>query len=140
MPLYEYACKGCDRRFEVVQKFSDAELRECSECGGELEKLISSSAFQLKGSGWYVTDYARKGSKDGGASSESKGTDSSESSATMVSKDSKDSRDSKESRGSKESSSLKESSSSKESSSKESSSKESSPKESSSKDSGRKSS
>ncbi len=57
MPIYEYLCLKCDRRLEVVQKFSDEPLTRCAECGGELKKLISSTSFVLKGSGWYVTDY-----------------------------------------------------------------------------------
>jgi putative FmdB family regulatory protein len=60
--LYEYQCKKCKHRFEKIQKFSDAPVRKCPECGGPVEKLISQSAVQFKGSGWYVTDYARKGS------------------------------------------------------------------------------
>jgi putative FmdB family regulatory protein len=60
MPIYEYRCKKCDREFEVIQKVSDSPLRKCRGCSGRLEKLVSRSSFQLKGSGWYVTDYARK--------------------------------------------------------------------------------
>lgn len=59
MPLYEYQCQGCNTRQEVIQKFSDAPLTECADCGGELRKLISSPAIQFKGSGFYITDYAR---------------------------------------------------------------------------------
>src|SRR5262252_8197751 len=65
MPLYEYECQSCHRRIEKIQKFSDPPLEVCPHCGGRLEKLISSPAFQFKGSGWYVTDYAKK--SDGGA-------------------------------------------------------------------------
>ncbi|NOY40203.1 MAG: zinc ribbon domain-containing protein [Nitrospirae bacterium] len=57
MPIYEYLCLKCERQLEAVQKFSDAPLSTCPECGGELKKLISSTSFVLKGSGWYVTDY-----------------------------------------------------------------------------------
>jgi putative FmdB family regulatory protein len=64
MPIYEYQCESCDRRTEVIQRISDPPLVTCDECGGDLRKLISAPAFQFKGSGWYVTDYARKG--DGG--------------------------------------------------------------------------
>lgn len=60
MPLYEYECQSCHRRIEKIQKFSDPPLAVCPHCGGRLEKLISSPAFQFKGSGWYVTDYAKK--------------------------------------------------------------------------------
>lgn len=69
MPLYEYQCKKCKHRFEKIQKFSDPALRKCPECGGPVEKLLSAPSVQFKGSGWYVTDYARKGS--GGASADS---------------------------------------------------------------------
>ena len=62
MPLYEYQCRRCKHRFERIRKFSDRALRTCPECGGRLEQLVSASSVQFKGSGWYVTDYARKGS------------------------------------------------------------------------------
>lgn len=60
MPLYEYQCKKCKAHFEKIRKFSDPPLTKCEKCGGPLEQLLSSPAFQFKGSGWYVTDYARK--------------------------------------------------------------------------------
>jgi putative FmdB family regulatory protein len=60
MPLYEYQCDACGHRFEVIQKFSDSPIEVCPKCGGAVHKLISSPAFQFKGSGWYVTDYAKK--------------------------------------------------------------------------------
>jgi putative FmdB family regulatory protein len=80
MPIYEYRCEKCGKVFEVLQRFSDAPLKTHEECGGAVEKLISHSAFQLKGSGWYQTDYAKGSSAapvaktDGkdGASAESK--------------------------------------------------------------------
>ena len=59
MPLYEYHCSKCGKIFEVMQKFSDAALTVHEECGGQVERLISTSAFQFKGSGWYATDYAK---------------------------------------------------------------------------------
>ena len=62
MPLYEYECDNNGHRFEVIQKFSDPPIQACPTCGGPVHKLISSPAFQFKGSGWYVTDYARKDS------------------------------------------------------------------------------
>jgi len=65
MPLYEYQCKKCKHRFEKIQKFSDRPVKKCPECGGPVEQLLSAPAVQFKGSGWYVTDYARK---SGGAS------------------------------------------------------------------------
>ncbi len=72
MPIYEYECKKCGHRFEVIQKVSDAPLKKCEKCKGKAERLISSPAIQFKGSGWYVTDYARKGSgSDRESSSES---------------------------------------------------------------------
>ena len=58
MPIYEYECLKCGKTHEVMQKFSDAPLTVCPECKGELKKLISASTFVLKGTGWYVTDYA----------------------------------------------------------------------------------
>jgi len=60
MPIYEYECLKCGKTTEAMQKFSDAPLTECSQCCGELRKLISMSTFHLKGSGWYTTDYAGK--------------------------------------------------------------------------------
>jgi putative FmdB family regulatory protein len=77
MPLYEYQCKKCQHRFEKIQKFSDPPVRKCPKCGGAVEKLISQSAVQFKGSGWYVTDYARKGSSGGSADSAAAGADGS---------------------------------------------------------------
>ncbi len=64
MPLYEYQCDACGHRFEVIQKFSDAPIEVCPKCGGAVAKLLSSPAIQFKGSGWYVTDYARSGKTD----------------------------------------------------------------------------
>jgi len=72
MPLYEYECEKCGHRFEKIQKFSDKMVKKCPECGGKVEQMISSPAFQFKGSGWYVTDYAKKtnaSSSDGGKDS-----------------------------------------------------------------------
>src|SRR5882757_3911281 len=69
MPLYEYQCLNCGKKTEVIQKFDDAPLAACPACGGEVKKLISSPAFQFKGTGWYVTDYA---GKKGGGPHESK--------------------------------------------------------------------
>ena len=70
MPIYEYRCLKCGEVFEVIQRFSDKDRTQCKFCKGKVERLISSSSFQLKGSGWYLTDYARK-SKPSGTSSES---------------------------------------------------------------------
>jgi putative FmdB family regulatory protein len=71
MPLYEYECKKCGHRFERIQRFSDPMVKKCPECGGKVEQMISAPAVQFKGTGWYVTDYAKK-SPGSGSSSESK--------------------------------------------------------------------
>ena len=60
MPLYEYQCDACGHRFERIQKFSDSPLTACPQCTGVVRKLVSSPAIQFKGTGWYVTDYAKK--------------------------------------------------------------------------------
>ena len=77
MPIYEYQCSKCGEIFEAFQKITDAPLTECRFCQGKVEKLISHSSFQLKGSGWYMTDYARKTS---GSSANEKPKDSTETS------------------------------------------------------------
>jgi putative FmdB family regulatory protein len=85
VPLYEYQCKSCHTTLERIQKFSDPPLTVCPHCGGELEQLLSAPAVQFKGAGWYVTDYARKGSsgsgKDGKGASDSGAKSSGETSA-----------------------------------------------------------
>jgi len=68
MPFYEYECTKCGSLSEVFQKISDPALAKCSECNGKMKKLISHSTFHLKGSGWYVTDYASKTSGNDGRS------------------------------------------------------------------------
>jgi putative FmdB family regulatory protein len=60
MPLYEYHCASCDKTHEIMQKFSEAPLETCPDCGGSLEKLMSLSSFALKGAGWYTTDYRKR--------------------------------------------------------------------------------
>ena len=60
MPIYEYECAKCGMIEEAIQKFSDRPLTRCKQCSGKLHKLISHSSFHLKGTGWYVTDYANK--------------------------------------------------------------------------------
>ena len=84
MPLYEYECESCGSRMERIQKYSDPPLTTCEKCGGALRKLLSSPAIQFKGSGFYITDYARKpessskpaeGGKDSAKASESAGSD-----------------------------------------------------------------
>lgn len=67
MPIYEYECTKCNKIHEVIQKFSDDPLKNCPLCGAEVKKLISPSTFILKGSGWYVTDYARKNNSNNGS-------------------------------------------------------------------------
>ncbi len=71
MPLYEYECQECGRRIEKIQKFSDPPLTTCEACGGVLERLVSSPAIQFKGTGWYVTDYAKPTSASGSTDSPS---------------------------------------------------------------------
>jgi putative FmdB family regulatory protein len=74
MPLYEYQCDACERRFEVIQKFSDPPADSCRVCGrGPVRRLLSSPAIQFKGSGWYITDYAQKG-KSGESAGDSAGS------------------------------------------------------------------
>ncbi len=72
MPLYEYQCDGCGSVFEVMQKFSDTPLTVHEQCGGQVHRLLSAPALQFKGSGWYITDYARGKADNGSKSSESK--------------------------------------------------------------------
>ena len=129
MPLYEYECKKCGRRFEKIQKFSDKMVKKCPECGGAVEQMISAPAVQFKGSGWYVTDYAKKSSSPGSSGGDSGSKDSG-------SKDKDKKEDKPKSEGASKDSSSKESSS-KESSSKESSAKESSSREAPRRGSGR---
>jgi putative FmdB family regulatory protein len=64
MPVYEYQCNACDNRFELRRKFSDAPVSECPKCGGEVEKLISSTAFTLKGGGWHAEGYGAAKNSD----------------------------------------------------------------------------
>ena len=66
MPLYEYKCHSCGEVFEVLRKFSDPPLKVHTGCGGDVERLLAAPAFQFKGSGWYITDYARKNSSSNG--------------------------------------------------------------------------
>jgi putative FmdB family regulatory protein len=113
MPLYEYECKKCGHRFEKIQLYSDKMVKKCPECGGQVEQMISAPAVQFKGSGWYVTDYAKKSPSPGSSGSGDSG------SGDSGSKDKKDEK-------------AKPDSASKDSSTKDSASKESSSKESSS--------
>jgi putative FmdB family regulatory protein len=77
MPIYEYHCSKCGD-FEVMQKISEKELRTCPTCRRKVTKLISSTSFHLKGSGWYITDYARKGDSASKSATDGKGEAKSE--------------------------------------------------------------
>ena len=88
MPLYEYECEHCAHRFERIQKFSDPPLEHCPECDGPVRKLLSSPAIQFKGSGWYITDYARKPSGDQAAEAAKEETGSASKDSAGASSDS----------------------------------------------------
>lgn len=92
MPIYEYKCRKCGTVSEAIQKFSDAPLTDCEECGtrGTLEKLMSLGSFHLKGSGWYVTDYGRKDTGGGGSKSKAAAAPKTESAGSAESKTSTD--------------------------------------------------
>src|SRR5260370_26886878 len=90
MPNYEYLCRKCGHRFEQIRKFSDKQLRKCPECGGVIEQVISAPAMQFKGSGWYVTDYPKKGAGSGASSSSSSSEGESGSKETKDPKEHKD--------------------------------------------------
>lgn len=90
MPLYEYKCQSCGEVFEIIQKFSDTPLTVHEKCGGQVERLISTSALMFKGSGWYVNDYGKGNSKD----PKPKSTDSNGESKPAASKESTSSTDS----------------------------------------------
>ena len=77
MPIYEYECTKCGHQFELIQKVDDPPKTKCEKCRGRAERLISSPAIQFKGSGWYVTDYARQGRSDSKAESDGSKKDSS---------------------------------------------------------------
>lgn len=95
MPNYEYLCNKCGHRFEQIRKFSDKQLRKCPECGGVIEQVISAPAVQFKGSGWYVTDYPKKGAGSAASSGASSSSSESESSAKVV-KETKESNETKD--------------------------------------------
>jgi len=96
MPNYEYLCTKCGHRFEQIRKFSDKQLRKCPECGGVIEQVISAPAVQFKGSGWYVTDYPKKGAGSAGSSSSASSEGDSSSAELKEAKDSKDTKASKD--------------------------------------------
>lgn len=92
MPIYEYKCTKCNKKFEVMQKISANPLTVCGSCGGELKKLITNTSFVLKGTGWYVTDYpssdrrhARKAEKPAGEPKETKSEQKTETKKEAVS-------------------------------------------------------
>ena len=64
MPIYEYCCNTCKKSFEIFQKITEKPRKVCEKCGGKLEKMVSHSAFHLKGTGWYATDYAKPKKKE----------------------------------------------------------------------------
>ena len=84
MPLYEYECQKCHKRFERLRQFSDPQVTKCPKCKGRVEQVISAPAVQFKGSGWYVTDYAKKSgggsASNGDSASKKEGKTKSESS------------------------------------------------------------
>jgi putative FmdB family regulatory protein len=73
MPVYEYECESCGAHHEIMQRYSDMPLAKCPACGGSVKKLISSTSFVLKGTGWYKTDYASSGSKEAKQSAKDNG-------------------------------------------------------------------
>ena len=90
MPLYEYECDACGKRFERIQKFSDPPIDLCPHCGqSRVRKLLSSPAIQFKGSGFYITDYAKKSSSEAGSKSSSGDTGSSSTSDSKTTSESK---------------------------------------------------
>jgi putative FmdB family regulatory protein len=82
MPLYEYLCESCGLTFEVIHKFSDAPVETCKHCSGKVRRLLSAPAIHFKGTGWYITDYARKGKTDGDRPPAASSSSSSEASKT----------------------------------------------------------
>jgi putative FmdB family regulatory protein len=104
MPLYEYQCESCQHRFERIQKFSDPPVETCPSCGGPVKKLFSSPAIQFKGSGWYITDYAKKpagdsksgASKDAASSSSSSGDSAGGGMSSSAPKETRETKETKE--------------------------------------------
>lgn len=92
MPLYEYQCENCGELFEVMQKFSDEPLSRHEKCGGTVHRLLSAPALQFKGSGWYITDYAKGGNSNSGNSDKKGDSKPSTSSSETASKPSTDSK------------------------------------------------
>jgi putative FmdB family regulatory protein len=104
MPLYEYQCESCDRKFEKIVKFSDPPLEKCPTCGGPVRKLVSSPAFHLKGTGWYATDYAKKDQAPADKTESSRDEkDSKDGKGEKDTKDTKDAKDTKDTKDTKDS-------------------------------------
>ena len=118
MPLYEYECDSCGARFERIQKFTDPPPDACPKCAGPVHKLLSSPAIQFKGSGFYITDYGRKGEAEATAKrvADKKSSESGTKDSAKTDAPSKDASPSKDSGGSSEAASPKEGSASKETS------------------------
>jgi len=89
MPIYEYECTKCGKQEEVLQHFSDKPLTKCRSCAGKLHKLISQTTFHLKGTGWYVTDYANKSASTPKPSSKDAKSKSADTTASDTGSDSK---------------------------------------------------
>jgi len=90
MPIYEYVCQKCGHHLEVMQKLSDKPLTRCPECRGKLEKILSQTSFQLKGSGWYVSDYTSRGKSEGSDGKPPKATTPEKSESKSEKSDTKD--------------------------------------------------
>lgn len=97
MPIYEYQCKKCGQ-FETMQKITDRPLTRCPTCQSKVTKLMSNTSFQLKGSGWYITDYGRKGSTGGDSSSKESKAEAKSEGKTETSSTSSESKESKASK------------------------------------------
>jgi putative FmdB family regulatory protein len=91
MPIYEYECTKCGKVEEAFQRFSDKPLSKCKQCSGRLHKLVSHSSFHLKGSGWYVTDYANKSKSTSSKPQKAENTSSDSSTSSRNSETTKDS-------------------------------------------------
>ena len=89
MPIYEYECTKCGKIEEAIQKFSDKPLTKCQSCAGKLHKLVSQSTFHLKGTGWYVTDYANKSGGSGKTSKKNQKSKSAETKSSDTGSESK---------------------------------------------------
>ena len=105
MPLFEYECSKCGHRFEKIHKFSDRSIKTCPKCGGKVARLPSAPAIQFKGSGWYITDYARKGQSGGEEKSskpgDEKSSNAAEEKSSKAEKSTKEEKSSKEQKSSK---------------------------------------